>query len=99
MVEAARISAVVPPSMVAAALLPESSLVVSVTAPVNALLSVSRAIVALFALVMKEEAPVIASAPLSDIFPVAAVALNAPPTVDAAKFNPASFTTVAAPVL
>ena len=95
MVEAARISAVVPPSMVAAALLPESSLVVIVTAPVNALLSVSRAIVALFALVMKEEAPVIASAPLSDIFPVAAVAVRLPPTVDSPRSKPDASTTVA----
>jgi len=32
------------------------------------------------------------------MLPVVAVALSAPPTVDAAKFNPASFTTVALPV-
>ena len=32
------------------------------------------------------------------MFPVVAVALNAPPTVEAAKFKPLSLTTVASPV-
>ena len=57
----------------------------------------SRVIVALLALVVNDEAPVIARLPLSVIFPVVAVAVSAPVTVDAAKFNPASFTIVAAP--
>ena len=42
--------------------------------------------------------PLISSGPLCVMFPVVAVAVRSPPTVEAAKFNPASFTTVAAPV-
>ena len=56
-----------------------------------------RVIVALFALVVKEEVPATVTLPLSDILPVVAVALKAPPTVDAARFNAASLTTVALP--
>ena len=97
MVDAARISAVVPPSIVTSAFAPESSLVVIVTAPVNALVVVSRAIVALFALVVSVVVPVIASAPLSVMLPAVAVAARFPPTVAAAKVNPLSFTTVALP--
>ena len=52
------------------------------------------------ATVMNVAAPVIARLPLPWVmFPVVAVALSAPRTVDAAKFNPASFTTVAVPPL
>ena len=54
-------------------------------------------IVALFALVVKEEVPVIVSAPLSDIFPVAAVAARLPPTVEAPRSKPDASTTVALP--
>ena len=97
MVDAAIIRAVVPPSMVTSASVPEASFVVMVRAPVKALVVTSRVIVASFALVVRVVVPVIASAPESVIFPVVAVAVSAPPTVDAAKFNPASFTIVAAP--
>ena len=69
-----------------------------VTAPVNALVVVSKLIVASFALVTRVVVPVIVRAPVSVIFPVVAVAVSAPVTVDAAKFNPASFTIVAAPL-
>ena len=96
-VDAARISAVVPPSIVTSASVPEASFVVIVNAPVNAFVVVSRAIVASLALVVRVVVPVIASAPLSVILPVVAVAARLPPTVDAAKVNPASLTTVALP--
>ena len=72
-------------------------MVFKLTAPVNALVDTSSQMVALFALVVKEEVPVIASAPESVMLPVVAVARRFPPTVEAAKFNPASFTTVALP--
>ena len=97
-VDAAIISAVVPPSIVTSASVPELSFVVIVNAPVNALLVSSKVIVASSALVTKVVVPVIARVPLSTIFPVVAVALNAPLTVDAAKFKPAAFTMVTAPV-
>ena len=97
MVEAARISAVVPPSIVTSASVPELSFVVIVTAPVNALVVVSSAIVASLALVVSVVVPAIVNAPLSVMLPVVAVAARLPPTVDAAKVNPASFTTVALP--
>ena len=97
MVEAARISAVVPASIVTSASVPELSFVVIVTAPVNALVVVSRAIVASLALVVSVVVPAIVNAPLSVMLPVVAVAARLPPTVDAAKVNPASFTTVALP--
>ena len=90
MVEAARTSAVVPPSIVTSASVPESSLVVSVTAPVNALVVVSRAIVALFALVMKEEVPPTATARPCVMLPVVAVTFRFPPTaasVDALMYK------------
>ena len=95
-VDAARIRAVVPLSMVTSASVPESSFVVMVTAPVRALVLL-RTIVALFALVVKAEVPATVTLPLSVILPVVAVALKAPPTVDAARFNAASLTTVALP--
>ena len=47
---------------------------------------------------MKVAAPVIARIPLSDISPVVAVPLKVPSMVDAAKFKPAAFTMVTAPV-
>ena len=72
-------------------------MVFKLTAPVNAL-ALFNVIVASVALVVKEEVPAIVRLPLSDIFPVAAVAARFPRTVDAAKFNPASLTTVALPV-
>ena len=46
---------------------------------------------------MKEEVPAIVKAPLSVILFVVAVANRFPPTVDAAKSNPASLTNVALP--
>ena len=97
MVEAASTSAVVPPSIVTSASVPELSFVVIVTAPVNAFVVVSRAIVALLALVVSVVVPVMASAPESVMLPVVAVAARLPPTVDAAKVNPASLITVALP--
>ena len=53
---------------------------------------------AFWAIVVRLEVPEIDSGALSVIFPVVAVAERFPPTVDAAKFNPASLTTVALPV-
>ncbi len=70
-----------------------------VTVEVNALPDWSRIILRLLAVVMKVDTPVITRLPLSDISPVVAVPLKVPPIVDAAKFNPASFTIVTAPVL
>ena len=98
MVEAASISAVVPASIVTSASVPELSFVVIVTAPVNALVVVSSPIVASLALVVTVVVQAIVNAPESVMLPVAAVATRLPPTVDAAKFIPASFTTVAAPL-
>ena len=63
----------------------------------NALPDESRMIFDPLAPVMNVEAPAIVKSPLSDMSPVVAVALSAPPTVDAAKVNPASLTTVALP--
>ncbi|MBT3515832.1 MAG: hypothetical protein HN474_11035 [Nitrospina sp.] len=80
---------------------PKTSLPVSasrVTAFENALPDESRAISDPDSLVLKVAAPVIVNAPLSVILPVVAVAAKFPPTVDAARFNPASLTTVASPV-
>ncbi|MDC0207515.1 hypothetical protein OAL04_09810, partial [Nitrospinae bacterium] len=51
------------------------------------------------ALVTRVVVPVTVSAPVSVMFPVVAVPLKVPPMVEAAKSNPASFTTVTAPVL
>ena len=93
-VDAAISRAVVPLSIVA---LPEEPVVLNVTALARAFVA-SRVIVALLALVVNEEVPVTVRLPLSVIFPVVAVAVSAPVTVDAAKFNPASFTIVAAPL-
>jgi len=98
-VDAAMMRAVVPPSIVTSASVPDESLVVIVKAPVKALVVTSRTIVPLSALVTSVVVPVIARAPLSVIFPLVAVAVRAPPTVDAAKVNAASLTMVAAPVL
>ena len=64
------------------------------TVPVNAL-ALSKRISALVALVVKEEVPAIVRLPLSDIFPVVAVADKLPPTVDAPRFKPDALTTVA----
>jgi len=52
---------------------------------------------ALLALVVKEEVPATVNTPLSTMLPVVAVAARLPPTVDAANYSPASFTTVALP--
>ena len=52
-------------------------------------------IVASVALVVKEEVPATVRAPLSDIFPVVAVALKLPPRVEAPRFKPDASTTVA----
>ena len=93
------ISDVVPPSIVISAYVPAESFVVIVKAPVKAFVVVSRVIVASAALVTRVVVPVIAKAPLSVILPVVAVPLKVPPMVEAAKFNPASFTIVTAPVL
>ena len=92
--DAAMSRAVVPPSILASPLFP---VVFNATAPVNALVVVLRVMSAPLALVVKEEVPAIVNAPESVMLPVVAVAAIFPPTVDAAKFNPASFTTVALP--
>ena len=73
--------------MVTSASVPDASFVVIVTAPVNALVVVSRVIVASLALVTRVVVPVIAKAPVSVMFPVVAVAVSAPVTVDAAKLK------------
>ena len=52
--------------------LPVDPVVLKVTAPVSALV-LFKVMSALFALVVKEEVPVIVNTPLSDIFPVVAV--------------------------
>ena len=92
--DAATSRAVVPLSIVAC---PVDPVVFNATAPVNALV-LFKVMSALFALVVKEEVPAIVNAPLSVILPVVAVAAKFPPTVVAARFNPASLTTVALPV-
>ena len=69
-----------------------------VTVEVNTLPDWSRIILLPSAVVMKVAAPVIVRLPLSDISPVVAVPLKVPPIVDVAKFKPASFTMVTAPV-
>ena len=66
-VDAAMTSAVVPPSIVTSASVPDESFVVIVIAPVKAFVAVSRVIVASFALVTRVVVPVIAKAPLSVI--------------------------------
>ena len=96
-VDSAITNAVVPPSIVACATVPSLSLVVKVIAPVKALVVVSNAMVALFALVMNADVPEIARAPLSVILPVVAVADNVPSTVEAAKAKPTSLTNVTLP--
>ena len=80
MVDAAIIRAVVPPSMVTSASVPEASFVVMVRAPVKALVVTSRVIVASFALVVRVVVPVTPRATVSVMFPVVAVTLRLPPT-------------------
>ena len=92
--DAAILRAVFPLSILAC---PVDPVVFNATAQVSALV-LFKVMSALFALVVKEEVPAIVSTPLSVMLPVVAVALSAPPTVDAAKVNHASFTTVAAPL-
>ena len=92
--DAATLKAVIPLSIVA---LPVDPVVLKVTAPVSAL-TLFKVMSALLALVVNEEVPAIVNTPESVMLPVVAVALSAPPTVDAAKSRPASFTTVAAPL-
>ena len=81
--------------MIAFALEP---VVLNVTAPVNALVAVSKVMVALLALVVKLDTPLTLNAPLSLIFPVVAVALKSPPTVTAAKARALSLMSVASPL-
>ena len=59
---------------------PVDPVVFKVTASVSALVEVSNVIVALLALVVKEEVPVTARATVSVILPVVAVTLRFPPT-------------------
>ena len=87
-VDAAISKAVVPPSMVTSASVPEPSLVVKVMAPVKALVVTSSTMVASFALVVKADVPVIAKAPESVILPVVAVTDKSPATDDAPKAIP-----------
>ena len=87
-VDKAMASFVVPPSIVASASAPESSLVVSVIAPVNALLVLLRSISALLALVVSAEVPLTVRAPDWIMLSVVAVAERLPSTVDAANFKP-----------
>ena len=90
---------VVPPSISTSASVPEPlSLVVINSFPVNALPVSFSVIVALSALVARVVVPVIVRAPLCVIFPVVAVALNAPSTVIATKSMPEAFTMVTMPV-
>ena len=70
-------------------------LVFNATVPVSALV-LFKVMSALFALVVNEEVPATVNTPLSTMLPVVAVAARFR-TVDAAKVNPASFTTVASP--
>ena len=79
-VDAAMTSAVVPPSMVTSASVPDESLVVMVNAPVKALVVVPKAIVALSALVTRVVVPVTAKATTWVMLPVVAVILRFPPT-------------------
>ena len=72
-----RFNAVVPLSIVTS---PELPAVAAETAPVNALLSVLKVIVALLALVVKDDVPVTARATFCVILPVVAVTLRLPPT-------------------
>ena len=80
-VDAAMMRAVVPPSIVTSASVPDESLVVIVKAPVKALVATSRTIVPLSALVTSVVVPVTARATVSVILPVVAVTLRFPPTV------------------
>ena len=94
-VDAATINAVVPPSMITSASAPALSLVVIVTAPVNALVVVSSVIVASLALVVKEDVPVTVNAPESVIFPIVAVAARLPSILEPASSTRVALTTVA----
>ena len=68
-----------------------------VTCEAKALPELSSSIFDPEASVANTAAPVIVRVPLSVISPVVAVAVSTPRTVVVAKFNPASFTIVAAP--
>ena len=72
-VEVPRINAVVP---VVSATSPVVPAVVKLTAPTNELVAVPKLIVALLALVVKDEVPEIARATVSVMFPVVAVTLR-----------------------
>ena len=81
-VDAAISNFVVPPSTVA---FPVDPVVLKVTAPVNALVVVSRVMSSLLALVVNEEVPLIARVPLSVIVPPVEVATRLPLKVKAAR--------------
>ena len=79
-VDAAISSCVVPPSISA---FPVDPVVLNVTAPVNALVVVSRVMSSLLALVVNEEVPVIASAPSSVMEPPVEITSRLPLKVNA----------------
>ena len=66
------------------------------TSPVSAL-ALFRIMYALLALVVNEEVPATVSVPMSEMFPVVAVAARLPPTEAFRSSKDLSFTTVALP--